>query len=132
MILSYRQCCYLIHLNLQPCQSQPLAHSQHCSRGRQAHQHITCCHVLPHTRITGTIKVSLCLSQGMLVAPILALCHKFKLAIKMNGWTYQEAANHLACSLTREAQNCLNKVSCADDLDDYEHPDASFGRLVLF
>lgn len=50
----------------------------------------------------------------------LAFKEKFELAIKTNGWIYLKAANHLACSLTSETENCLNEVSCAEDLDDYE------------
>lgn len=41
---------------------------------------------------------------------------KFELAIKKNGWTYSETANRL----TGEAENCLNEMSFAEDLDDYE------------
>lgn len=45
---------------------------------------------------------------------------KFELAIKVYGWTYPEAINHLACSLMEEAEKCLNEDSCTKDLDDYE------------
>lgn len=51
---------------------------------------------------------------------VLAFWQKFELAVKTNGWTYLEAANHLACSLTGQADNCLNKVSNPEDLANYK------------
>lgn len=49
-----------------------------------------------------------------------AFRQKFELVIKMNGWTYLEAANLLVSSLTGEAENCLSEVGCSEDLDNYE------------
>lgn len=49
-----------------------------------------------------------------------AFHQRFELAVRMNSWTYVEAAKNLACSVPGEAENCLNEVSCAEDLDDYK------------
>lgn len=37
-----------------------------------------------------------------------------------NNWTFQKAANRLACNMMGEAENCLSEISSADDLDDYK------------
>lgn len=42
----------------------------------------------------------------------------FEQAPKLNKLTYEEAANHLACTLIKEAENCLLEVSCIiEELD---------------
>lgn len=45
----------------------------------------------------------------------------FEWAARLNTWSYREAANHLAGSLTGVAEDCLGEVRQTKQLDDYNY-----------